>query len=383
MTTFTTQTKDLWTIAIAKVEDDDRAQLDISRADKVAVLDDLLSLVSAKQTICLQKRWKFKKSSGESIVVRDLVDKIALWVDKFIKVGDAAAQYDPTHAALPWAAVRFLLQITFNDVQTFGTLAEGVETVSKLIARYAIFEAAYLHPSSHTPSVSQERLSEALIVLYSAILTYLAKAGRYYSQSTAERLARSIVRPADAVQRSLERICKEEIAVDKLADIMHAEMISALNTNVNSLHDDATNKIEALERLMKALDDPLVRTVGTLQDLQDQLKAEERRGLLTWLSRIPYREHHDMAYRDVLPGTGLWLLQKAKFLDWQTSSSSSTLWLHGIPGAGKSKLSAIVIQKLLEDAAGVEHAAPLAYFYCSREKTQSRRADATEVCELY
>ena len=216
-------------------------------------------------------------------------------------------------------------------------------------------------------------------MLYSAILRYLAKAGRYYNQSTAERLAKSIVRPTDTVQSHFELILKEEMAVHKLADIMHAEMISALTKNVNSLHDDATNKIEDLEKMMKAFDDPLVRTVGTLQHLQDQLKAEERRGLLTWLSRIPYREHHDMAYRDVLPDTGLWLLQKAEFLSWRTSSSSSILWLHGIPGAGKSKLSAVAIQKLLEDAAVVEDAAPVAYFYCSRENTKSCRADATEI----
>ena len=379
MSTSTTQTQDLWAIGIDKVGDDDKAQLDIYRTEKIAVLDDILSLVRVKQNICLQKRWKLKKSSGESLVVRDLVDKIAVWVGKFVKVGDAAAQYNPAHAALPWAAVRFLLQITLNDAQTFGAIAEGVETVSRLISRYAIFEAAYLHSSGRTPSAAQRKLSEALIVLYSAILTYLAKAGRYYNRSTPERLARSIINPAVTVQCHLELILKEELAVDKLAEIMHAEMISALTNNITSLHDDASNKIEGLEKLIKAFDEPLVRTMGTLQNLQDQLKAEERRGLLAWLSRIPFREHHDKAYRDVLPDTGLWLLRKANFLSWRTSSSSSTLWLHGIPGAGKTKLSAIVIQKLLDDAASVEDAAPLAYFYCSREKTASYRADPTEI----
>lgn len=86
-----------------------------------------------------------------------LVDKIAVWVGKFINVREVTVQYDPTHTALPWAAVRFLLQITLNDAQTFGGIAEGVETVSRLISRYAIFEAAcYLQPSSHTPSKAQE-----------------------------------------------------------------------------------------------------------------------------------------------------------------------------------------------------------------------------------
>lgn len=75
MTTTTSQTKDLWAIAAAKLGDDDKAQLDVYRTEKIAVLDDVLSLVRAKQTTCLQKRSKFKKDSGESLVVRDLVDK--------------------------------------------------------------------------------------------------------------------------------------------------------------------------------------------------------------------------------------------------------------------------------------------------------------------
>ena len=379
MTTSTGQSKDLWTIAIGRLVDDDKAQLDIYRTEKIAVLYDILSLVKAKQTTCLQKRWKFKKNSGESLVVRDLVDKIAVWVGKFINIGDTAVQYDPSHAALPWAAVRFLLQITLNDAQTFGAIAEGVETVSRLISRYAIFEVAYLQPSNHTPFQAQKMLSEALISLYSAMLTWLAQAGRYYKQSTAERLARSIVKPVDTVQKTLDLVRSEEMVVDKFAEIVHAEMTSALAKHVTSLQDNTTRRLDDLEKLIKAFDEPLVRTVGSVQGLQDRLKAEERRGLLAWLSRIPYREHHEITYREVLPDTGLWLLNKAEFLDWQSSSSSSLLWLHGIPGAGKSKLTAIVIQKFLDDAAGVENSAPLAYFYCSREKSESCRADPTEI----
>ena len=377
--TATSQTENLWTIAVGKVADDDKAQLDIYRTEKIAVLDDVLSLVRAKQRTCLQKRWKFKKGSGESLVVRDLLDKIIVWVDKFIKVGDVAAQYDPTHAALPWAAVRFLFQITLNDAQTFGAIAEVVETASRFISRYAIFEAVYLQASSHTPSEAQKRLAEALVSLYSAILTWLVKTGRYYEQSPVERLARSIVKPVDTVQKFLDLIKSEELVVDKFAEIVRAEMTSALTKHVTSLQDDTTKRIDDLEKLMKSFDEPLVRTVGTLQDLQDHLKAEERRALLAWLSRIPYREHHDMAYREVLPDTCLWLLNKAEFLAWQSSSSSSVLWLHGIPGAGKSKLTAKVVQKFLDDAAGVENSFSLAYFYCSREKSESCRVDPTEI----
>ena len=41
----------------------------------------------------------------------DLFGKVIRWIDLFKQVGDAAVQYDPVHAALPWAGVRFLLQV--------------------------------------------------------------------------------------------------------------------------------------------------------------------------------------------------------------------------------------------------------------------------------
>ena len=72
------QMKDLWSIAVGRLVDDDKAQLDIYRTKKIAVLDDVLSLVKARQMTYLQKGWKFKKDSGESLMIRDLVDKIAV-----------------------------------------------------------------------------------------------------------------------------------------------------------------------------------------------------------------------------------------------------------------------------------------------------------------
>lgn len=90
--------------------------------------------------MCLRKRWKFKKSNGEVIILRDVAEKIVAWVEKFISVGDTIVQYNPAHAALPWAAVRFLLQATVGDVQLFGATCLSLETISRLIVRYRTFE---------------------------------------------------------------------------------------------------------------------------------------------------------------------------------------------------------------------------------------------------
>ena len=77
-----------------------------------SILAALLRTAEEKKQICLCRRWKYKKSNGEEIILRDLMEKIIVWVDRFKQIGDNVVQYDPVHAALPWAGVRLILQVS-------------------------------------------------------------------------------------------------------------------------------------------------------------------------------------------------------------------------------------------------------------------------------
>ncbi len=57
---------------------------------------------------------------------------------------------------------------------------------------------------------------------------------------------------------------------------------------------------------------------------------ESVRKILEWVSPIPYEQHHNTNKRDVLEGTGLWLLREEAMAQWRHSNESSILWLHGI-----------------------------------------------------
>jgi hypothetical protein len=48
--------------------------------------------------------------------LRNQADKIISWLVKFKEVGDITVQYDPSHAALPWAGIRFLLQVSWDTL---------------------------------------------------------------------------------------------------------------------------------------------------------------------------------------------------------------------------------------------------------------------------
>ena len=94
-----------------KLSPDDQQSLNVHRADRLEILRDLLVIVEEKKQSCVKKRWKYKNSNGQDVVLRDICEKIVVWVNKFQEVGDVAVQYDPVHASLPWAAVRAVLQV--------------------------------------------------------------------------------------------------------------------------------------------------------------------------------------------------------------------------------------------------------------------------------
>lgn len=76
--------------------------------------------VEEKKQICLRRRWKYKNSKGQDVILRDVFEKIIVWVNKFKEVGDVGVQYDPVHASLPWAAIRAILQV-YRTCQLLGS----------------------------------------------------------------------------------------------------------------------------------------------------------------------------------------------------------------------------------------------------------------------
>ena len=104
---------DLWDNAFEALKEKDKLNFDFQRADKRALLVDVLEEVQLKKQDCLARRLKYKRSNGDSVHLYDVCEKIVKWVNKFKEVGDVAVQYDPGHAALPWAAIRFLLQVCY------------------------------------------------------------------------------------------------------------------------------------------------------------------------------------------------------------------------------------------------------------------------------
>lgn len=67
-----------------------------------------------------------------------------------------------------------------SDKHVFGATIEGLEVISHLITRYAIFEDLYLQRDI----AARGELEVMLTGLYAEALIYLAKARKYFRTST-------------------------------------------------------------------------------------------------------------------------------------------------------------------------------------------------------
>jgi hypothetical protein len=111
--------KNLWKLAMSNLSQDELKHLDFECSETLETITQVLEATTKKKEECLAKRWKYTNLKGEKVVIRDVLDKVMAWVDKFKMIGDVVVQYDPVHAALPWAGVRFFLQVRKLEIPSF------------------------------------------------------------------------------------------------------------------------------------------------------------------------------------------------------------------------------------------------------------------------
>ena len=101
-------------------------------------------------------------------------------------------------------------------------------------------------------------------------------------------------------------------------------------------------------------------------------KAEDKE-ILNWLTPVDYGpdQSHHIDRRE--PETGQWLLDSHEFQTW-LNTSNQTLFCPGIPGAGKTILTAITIDHLttwFQNDPGIG----IAYLYCNFRRQEKQKAN--------
>lgn len=119
------------------------------------------------------------------------------------------------------------------------------------------------------------------------------------------------------------------------------------------------------------------RTILTRHSASEHLK------IIEWLDGPDPSTNYNKALKDRTPSTGLWFIESNEYADWIVAPRS-LLWLHGIPGCGKTILSSTILENVLDRAHTKPDSAVL-YFYFDfndAEKQQPEKMIRSLICQL-
>lgn len=341
-----------------------KAIFNASQTHKLNILAAVLKAAEDARQRCAHKQWKFTAPGGRIIVLRDVVEKIAGWVDRFKACGDTAVQSDPAITSLVWAGVRFLLTAILGDVQLFGSMAVGLERITALMYRCKVLEDLHRRGTSSFPDLFEN----SIVQLYSEMLVWLSETVKYFQKPTmcessrysaiftsddfVQARAMSSITKASTLQ-GLDKINNAEAEVYKIASLADTEFLRNLDTTTVRLLD---------------------KTVVIQKSLDEVKKAE----FFAWLSSTPVAQHHHRINNQLIPGSGAWLLNHAKYQEWLNPSSSSMLLIHGVRGSGKSSILSAVVDSLKSPptatvSSATQSPVPCSYFYCSNSPSEPDR----------
>ncbi|KAI1357489.1 hypothetical protein F5Y08DRAFT_352320 [Xylaria arbuscula] len=169
-------------------------------------------------------------------------------------------------------------------------------------------------------------------------------------------------------------------AENHVNELLKCEKGLAQASDTCERHCDLSNR-SAIQELLNLKADISKIFQDQMESLMNRIDRDNHVKLLEWISPIPYGQHHNRVKEDRTTGTCEWLLRHEKSREWEDSNLSSTLWLQGIPGAGKTFLASKVVdhrRDMLETSPNQEG---FAFFYCNRN--EEKRREPLSVLQSY
>lgn len=96
----------------------------------------------------------------------------------------------------------------------------------------------------------------------------------------------------------------------------------------------------------------------------------QKRDISAWFQRTDPSPLHNVAYGHYVVGTGDWMLESPDWKDW-ICGDNKFLWIHGIPGAGKTVLASYLIETIAKHCRTVRKQYGCMYYYCSYTHNQN------------
>ncbi|KAH8800405.1 hypothetical protein F5884DRAFT_863111 [Xylogone sp. PMI_703] len=239
-----------------------------------------------------------------------------------------------------WGPMKFMLLIASNWSKAFDVLLDAYKQISEnfpLLLKYRSMFSGNAH------------MKKILVWIYEDILKFHLRAWRIFSQSAWRNLFTATWKD---FQESFKPILNDLIR--------HRELIESA---------------ASLEQIQEARDARLQSEVSfaAFEQKQNYMK---KLAVINWLSAADSdidQATFAMTRRDI-PETGQWILSDPTIEIWLDPSQTTVpmVWLNGKPGAGKTVLASVIIEKC-QRITETSKEVSLAFFYCRDQDGQRNK----------
>ncbi|KAF6525344.1 hypothetical protein HZS61_011139 [Fusarium oxysporum f. sp. conglutinans] len=274
------------------------------------------------------REWKVTIGHKE-YSARGLVDKTVNILNKFVGVGDVAVSFDPVHAALPWAAVRFVLVTLTASSEIRSQIIVGLAKVTSLILQCDTYRRIYMAPdiTLRPPADILDLLEKSIVQTYVKSLLFLGFA--IHRQGSKSRMVSAPFK-MNELESYIESLQESGDQLSQAADNCEKQCNLQNRTGVKELLKYAKESHQIMQAHSVLLMDIHQRMVF------DRLRTAEG---------AAYDSHANEHEARCHPQTRVDLL--TQIYKWAGDPDSECIyWLQGMAGTGKSTISRTVAYEL-------------------------------------
>ncbi|KAL8801160.1 MAG: hypothetical protein Q9182_004665 [Xanthomendoza sp. 2 TL-2023] len=262
-----------------------------------------------------------------------------------------------------WGSMRVILHLASEFGEYFEKISGMLQQVGLHLNSLRRFP--YLYPHN-------ERLETAMVDVYRIIFRFCTEARNVFKKVSDKTICHKSLIGLRSMVKIVWKPFKSQFG-DLQVDLATAmERVSAEVDIAEK--EEAHAERERADRERRAQASRWDKTEHTHQKLEsffDEQGYANRfvRKVDQWLDPANVETNHGAAVKLRHQDTGKWFLQGEAFNTW-INRDNSFLWLHAIPGAGKTVLVSSVIQYLKEHVKSED--VGLAYFYCDYKEVKSQ-----------
>ncbi|KAJ7143685.1 hypothetical protein C8R44DRAFT_138657 [Mycena epipterygia] len=289
----------------------------------------------------------------DSSATRKLLSRVRCFIDAlrpFFACIDTIVSSNLQVVGLVWGALKLVIELTHKFTEYFSVIGDTLETISVELPIFQDY-VEILYPESNA-------VQKAVVVVFEDIISVFILVRRVFVDSKGHT-------------RSLFGISLK----------LFRQNMEGITEHLEKHRKSVQVHVQHAERLVSK--DERAKAAQGRKHLEAKILSDERRASeITFYARIekfqallnaPHCWEKHEASLQIYKQPECWLLNTPQYKEW-CKNKYGFLWCHAKPGAGKTVLSSVIIDNLLQKHHGNPEVA-VVFFYCEYDDPMKRTAN--------